>query len=480
MIRVKLRTKPIKGNLLSLYYDYYPAIKASDTHTATRREFTGKFIYSPVEYEFKEFTSSKGITYKSQVPVLDKAGKPKKRKLTAEQFKYNQETFDDAKQGETTRQGMINKGDHSFLPGKAKTLDFVVFCENLAKEKTGSTAEGWTSAIKHLKRHTGGSLPIGNLNKSFCEGFKKYLLANCSNNTASTYFNKFKAALREAYTTDPQILTTDLSALIEAIPEEETQIEYLTTEELQAAINTPFPELHVMKNAAIFSALTSLRWSDIQKLTWSEIQSNEASGYYIALITKKNKKAPVLPIPKSAVSVELIGQRKNPEDLVFPGLAKSTENNNKMRTNWLNIAGITKHITFHSFRHTWRTLQQERGTDIYTQSKMLTHSDLKTTQIYSEIRNPGMVAAARRMDNFDLSALKSEKTMAAHIQINYPDILSDSDRCYHCLNYWGELKCFAFPHRIPTVILTGAITHDKPIPGQGNDIVFEADKTTST
>jgi len=371
---------------------------------------------------------------------------------------------------------MINKGDYSFLAAKGKTLDFVVFYENLAKEKTGSTADGWTSAIKHLKKHTGGSLPIANLNRPFCEGFKKYLLSNFSNNTASTYFNKFRAALREAYTSDPQFLTIDLSALIEAIPEEDTQVEYLTTEELQAAINTPFPELPVMKSAAIFSALTSLRWSDIKKLTWSEIQSNEASGYHIALITKKNKKAPVLPIPKSAVSIELIGERKRPEDLVFPGLTKSTENNNKMRTNWLNAAGITKHITFHSFRHTWGTLQRERGTDLYVQSKMMTHSNLKTTQIYSEIRNHAYIAAARRMDNFDLSALKSEKIMTAHIHINYPDILSDSDRCYHCLNYWGELKCFAFPNRIPTEILTGDITHDKPLPGQSNNIVFEYEK----
>ena len=52
---------------------------------------------------------------------------------------------------------------------------------------------------------------------------------------------------------------------------------------------------------------------------------------------------------------------------------------------WIESAGITKRITFHNFRHTFATLQLSSGTDIYTVSKMLGHTNVKTTQVYAKV-----------------------------------------------------------------------------------------------
>ena len=98
------------------------------------------------------------------------------------------------------------------------------------------------------------------------------------------------------------------------------------------------------------------------------------------IITKKTQTEAFLPISDEVI--EICGQRG--DGSVFVGL-----NENLVRKHlpkWLEDAQITnKHITFHCFRHTYATLQLAAGTDLYTISKMLTHSNINTTQVYADV-----------------------------------------------------------------------------------------------
>jgi site-specific recombinase XerD len=88
--------------------------------------------------------------------------------------------------------------------------------------------------------------------------------------------------------------------------------------------------------------------------------------------------------PISAQALTLCGERKEDAAPVFPAIT-SGQHINRVIGTWVKRAGITKDITFHCFRHTFATLQLAQGTDIYTVSKMLGHTDVKTTQIYAKV-----------------------------------------------------------------------------------------------
>lgn len=64
---------------------------------------------------------------------------------------------------------------------------------------------------------------------------------------------------------------------------------------------------------------------------------------------------------------------------------------NKILSNIAEEAKINKHFTFHTARHTCATLLIYQGVAITTVQKLLGHSSIKTTEIYSEILSSTIV-----------------------------------------------------------------------------------------
>lgn len=79
-----------------------------------------------------------------------------------------------------------------------------------------------------------------------------------------------------------------------------------------------------------------------------------------------------------------MGEKAGLSERVFKGLKYSSYSNVAL-AQWVMRAGITKHITFHSARHTFAVRMLTHGADIYTVSRLLGHSELKTTQVYADI-----------------------------------------------------------------------------------------------
>ena len=137
--------------------------------------------------------------------------------------------------------------------------------------------DGTMARLPDLKKFAKNGASFKDIDKNWLEDFKNYLQYEAksktnkrlSQNSQSSYFSKVTAALKEAV--KEGIIQTNPANQVEGIKADDPDREFLTLEELQAAAKVEC-EMPVLKDAFIFSALTGLRWSDIEKLVWSEVK----------------------------------------------------------------------------------------------------------------------------------------------------------------------------------------------------------------
>lgn len=375
-VKVTLRKKSISGKRQSLYLDFYPPIENVDTGKLSRREVLRMYIFD------------------STRNPLDKI--------------HNTNTLQLAEQIRQRRESDLNKPEiyntlekEQLKKNRKQEGDFISYFKKLSEKKNESNRFIWLGSWDFLKSFKGEILKFSDIDIQLCDEFLEFLKNTTSKksdkmklsaNSIKTYYDKFRSALKQAY--KDGFLAENIAEKTNAVKQAETQRNYLSLEELNRLAKTKCisPEI---KTQALFSALTGLRRSDIQKLVWQEVEHVKGSGYLIRFMQKKTGGSETLPISEQAFS--LLGKRKQPTDNVFTLIKETNQRENRYLTKWILDAGITKKITFHCFRHTFATLQLSSGTDIYTVSKMLGHKDLNTTQIYAKIIDETKRTASNRI-----------------------------------------------------------------------------------
>ncbi len=317
----------------------------------------------------------------------------------------NKQTLTYAENVRAKRQTELQNNKYGFTNEFKQDTNFIEYFEKLIEKRKNSPGNwgNWDSTLKHLKKYCEPETTFKDIDTNFVEGFKDFIQheaktksdTKLSINSQNSYFNKFRAAINQAF--EDRIIPDNPTKRVKAIKTDETHREYLTIDELKKLVKTEckFP---VMKNAFLFSCLTGLRWSDIQKLKWSEVQK-DGNNFKINFRQQKTRGQEYLDI--SSQAREYLGQQGKPDERVFVGLKYSGWHNVWLQQ-WINKASISKDITFHCGRHTFAVLQLEMNTDIYTVSKLLGHKELKTTQVYAKIMDEKKKEAMNKMPDINI------------------------------------------------------------------------------
>lgn len=348
--KVYLRKYKISKGRESLYLQYYPPIRNKRTMKMVQKEMLGLYIYENPQGE--------------------------------EEIQHNKNTLHKAKAVEAIRIQMLINEEYDFLDKDKMKEDFLEYFAEIAVKKD----QKWEKVFKHFSNFVKGKCTFAEVDVDLCRRFREYLLTDArqlsdptkklKNNSLAGYFSTFRALLKIAYR--DRRIKENVNDYLDKIKWEDTHKEYLTLEEVKQLVDTPC-DIPVLKAASIFSCMTGLRISDILQLQWAHIRKTTNGGYCMRIRTEKTETEATLPI--SVEALEWCGESGT--GLVFKKLQRYMVY--KPLKEWIQKAGIEKAITFHLARHTFATLQIAMGTDIFTVSKMLTHKNVSTTQIYAEL-----------------------------------------------------------------------------------------------
>ena len=376
----------------SLIIESFPVFVPGREKPMRKHEPLGRFVTTPIwDKNSSGRTLADGKAYYR--PKRDVNGIIQCRSTIDQEACIFADKVRDIRQHEYDNQSLYTETEaEQAAQNERSKCDFIKYFEDLRDKRHQNSSKSirvnWDREVKLMKMFTEGKPMIfSTIDMNLLEDYKNFLInapqggskkGTITRNTASTYFSIFKAGLHQAFIDG--YLTVDIAAKAKNIAYSDKQREYLTIDELNTLAATPC-DRPIMKRASLFSALTGMRHSDIQKLKWKEI-IKDGEHYRILFTQQKTKGVQYMPISDQAY--QLCGERGESDRLVFEGLQDPSWINKPLER-WIKAAGITKHITFHCFRHTYATLQLTNGTDIYTVSKMLGHTKVTTTQIYAKI-----------------------------------------------------------------------------------------------
>ena len=263
--------------------------------------------------------------------------------------------------------------------------------EGLSESSIRSKRNVKDRIVEYLQFIKQENLPLNKVDKDFAKGFVAFL-KTCTYNegkktlsatTQRIFINRFgtimENAIREGIVSVNPFRLLDKK---EKPQKQNAEKEFLTIDELKKVIATPcrYP---IVKKAFLFSCFTGLRWSDVITLEPKHIHDAvDGKTQYIEKKQVKTKQDVVVPLCTDALKWM---PKPEADKTIFHELQITSTTVEVILKEWMEAAGIKKHITYHCSRHTAATMWLTLGANLYVVSKLLGHRSIKVTEVYARI-----------------------------------------------------------------------------------------------
>lgn len=248
---------------------------------------------------------------------------------------------------------------------------------------------------KYLEsKYKSGDIDLKDLTYSFMTGFEFYIRKTplkafdpCTNNGTMKHLERVKkmtawAAKNEWMEKNPfEHYSLKFKHTVMGFLEEEE----VATIEKRCFMN---PMQQKVKDLFVFSCYTGLCYADLISLTPDKIFTGSAGFQWIKSTRLKTDIGFNVPLLEPAVRIMekyKVKEGEKPRETVFPYLSNQ-EMNNSLKI-IAEVCQIPKVLTFHLARHTFATIALVNGVPFESVSKMMGHTKLSTTMLYTHLMN---------------------------------------------------------------------------------------------
>lgn len=284
---------------------------------------------------------------------------------------------------------------------KPVNVTFPVFARIYVQEsdRKRSTKENLLTTVTVLQEFRPG-IDFKDITYTFLRDFEVHLKEKGNSvNTIAKHLRQLRTLVNEAI--NQGYIPSDAYPFRKyKIKQEKGRKEFLTPDELKRLENLDVDKkLRHVLDAFLFCCYTGLRYSDFCQLTPENIirVNGKRWLYFKSVKTDVEIRLPLhLLFEGKALAV------LERYDIVtdFAKIGPNSEAN-KYLVQLAALARIRKHITYHLARHTCATLLVHQGVPITTVQKLLGHTSVRTTEVYSEVLSNTIIR--------DLKAVKRKK-----------------------------------------------------------------------